>query len=176
MSDDGDDGSSYQPALAAGKKYIEQAVTSAGEEDVDIVNLLNEVDAAVLPVLSSIWECPMINKFAGFDDNWKSYAGWTCGGCPLENDGSQPKLFWSINATKALVHVAKVPGYDIRPCQGRIPAAKSKQYQDHHASKSLAKEQRKRKKDMMINQISDIQDRTVLSMVHGAKKLSRQAL
>ncbi len=142
----------------------------------DIVSLLNEEDAAVLPVLSSIWECPMINKFAGFDDNGKSYARWTCGWCPLENDSSQPKPFWSMNAMKALVHVAKVPGYDIWPCQGCIPAAKSNQYRDLHTSKSLAKEQRKSKKDMMINQISDIQDRTVLSLAHGAKKLSPQAL
>jgi hypothetical protein len=114
----------------------------------------------------------MIKKVAGFNDNGKSYAGWTFGWCPLQNNGSQPKPFWSMNATKALVHVAKLPGYDIRPCQGCIPAAKSKQYRDLHTSKSLAKEQRKSKKDTMIQQIYDIQDQTVLSLAHGAKKLS----
>jgi hypothetical protein len=143
MSDDGDDGISYQPALAAAEEYIEETGTGAGEDD---------VDAAVLPVLSSIWDCPMINKFAGFNDNGKSYAGWTCSWC------SQRKPFWSMNATKALVHVAKVPDYDIRPCQGHIPAAKSKHYKDLHTSKSLAKEQRKSKKHTMIQQIYDIQN------------------
>jgi hypothetical protein len=107
MSDDGDANSSYQPAVAAVEEYIKQTGTGAGEED---------ADAAVLPVLSSNWGCPMIKKVAGFDNNGKSYAGWTCGWCPLQNDGSQPKPFWSMNAMKALLHVAKLPGYDIRPC------------------------------------------------------------
>jgi hypothetical protein len=44
----------------------------------------------------------MINKITGFDDNNKSYAGWTCGWCPLQNDGSTSKPFRSTNATKAL--------------------------------------------------------------------------
>ncbi len=167
MSDDGDANSSYQSALAAAEEYIEQTGIGAGEED---------VDAAVLPALSSIWDCPIIKKVASFNNNGKSYAGWTCGWCPLQIDGSQPKPFLSMNATKALVHVAKLPGYDIQPCQGCIPAAKTKQYRDLHTSKSLVKEQRKSKKDMMIQQIYDIQDRTVLELVHGAKKLSQQAL
>jgi hypothetical protein len=37
MCDDGDAGSSYQPALAAAEEYIEQTGTGAGEEDADIV-------------------------------------------------------------------------------------------------------------------------------------------
>jgi hypothetical protein len=74
MSDDGDANSSYQPVLAAAEEYIEQTGTGAGEED---------ADAAVLPVPSSIWDCPMIKKVAGFNNNGKSYAGWTCGWCPL---------------------------------------------------------------------------------------------
>ncbi len=129
-----------------------------------------------LPVLSSIWECPMINKFAGFDNNGKPFSGWTCGWCPLENDGSQPKPFWLMNATKALIFVAKVLGYDIQPCQGCIPAAKSRQYQDLHLSKTLTKEQRKSRKDTMSNSFADMQDRTVLSLAEGAKKLYRHAL
>ncbi len=149
------------------EEYIKQTGPGAGEED---------ADAAVLPVPSSIWDCPMIKKVAGFNNNGKSYARWTCGWCPLQYNGSQPKPFWSMNATKALVHVAKLPDYDIQPCQGCIPAAKSKQYRDLHTSKSLAKEQRKSKKDAMIQQIYDIQDQTVLLLAHGAKKLSRQVL
>ena len=109
--DDGDD-----EALAAAEDYITGAGARGEADPIDIINVDNEDHGVDLPVLFSIWECPMINKFAGFDDNGKSYAGWTCGWCPLESDGSQPKPFCTMNATKALVHVAKVPGYDIRPC------------------------------------------------------------
>jgi hypothetical protein len=112
----------------------------------------------------------MINKFGGFDDNGKPFSGWTCGWCPLENNGSSPKPFQSMNATKALVHVAKVSGYDIRHCRGRIPAAKSRQYQDLHLSKTSTKEQRNSRWDTMSNYIADMQDRTVLALAEGAKK------
>ena len=95
--------------------------------------------------------------------------------CPLEKDGF-PKPFRSTNATKALVHVSKLTGYDIRPCRGHIPAAKSKQYQELYLSKTLSKEQRKSKKDVMNSNISDIQDRTVVSLSDGASRSSRQSL
>ncbi len=48
----------------------------------DTGNLLIDANAdqvAELPVLTIIWECPIINKFAGFDNNGQLYAGWTCG-------------------------------------------------------------------------------------------------
>ncbi len=121
MSDDGDGGSDREPALAAAEEYI---MGGTGNPLIDV----GEDQDEEFPVLSSIWECPMINKFAGFDNNGKPFSGWTCGWCPLENDGSQPKPFRLMNATKALIHVAKVLGYDVRPCKGRIPAAKSRQY------------------------------------------------
>jgi hypothetical protein len=63
-----------------------------------------------------------------------------------------------MNATKALVHVVKVLGYGIWPCRGSIPAAKSRQYQDFHLSKTLMKEQRNSRRDTMVNSIADIQD------------------
>ncbi len=60
-------------------------------------NLLIDVDedenAELLPVLNSIWECPKIIKCSGFDNNGKPFAGWTCGWCPLDN---------SVGATLAL--------------------------------------------------------------------------
>jgi len=129
-----------------------------------------------LPALLSIWDCPMINKITGFDDNGKSYAGWTCGWCPLEKDGSTTKAFRSTNATKALVHVLKLTGYDIRPCRGHIPAANKKQYQELYLAKTVSKEQRKSKKDAMTSKISDIQSRTVVSLADGATTSSRQSL
>ncbi len=114
----------------------------------------------------------MINKLAGFDDNGKPFSGWTCGWCPLENNGSSPKSYRTMNATKVLVHVTRAGGYDIRPCHGCIPAAKSRQYQDLHLSKTLTKEHRNSRRDTMGNSIADMQDRTVLALAKGAKKSS----
>ena len=102
-------------AAAAGASVGGAAgLAAAGASATDPIN-----EEHPLPALLSIWDCPMINKITGFDDNGKSYAGWTCGWCPLENDGSKPKR--STNATKALVHVSKLTGYDIWPCRCRIP-------------------------------------------------------
>ncbi len=80
-----------------------------GNPLIDVDEDLDEV----LPVLSSIWECSMVNKFAGFDNNGKPFSEWTCGWCTLENNGSQLKPFRLMNATKALIHVARVLGYDV---------------------------------------------------------------
>jgi hypothetical protein len=164
MSDGGE-----EPAVAAAEEYI---MGGAGNLLIDV----DEDEDAELPVLNSIWECQKINKCSGFDDNGKPFAGWTCGWCPLYNDGSQPKPFRPMNATKALLHVSKVAGFDIRPCRGNIPAAKSKQYKALYLSKTLTKEQRKSRKDTMSNSISDLQDRTVLALAEGATKSSRHAL
>ena len=179
--DDGDDDGSHweqEEAVAAAEAYILPPHPPLGTGN----NLLIDVDdeeqdeEPLLPVLSSIWECQMINKISGLDDNGKPFSGWTCGWCPLENDGSSPKPFRSMNATKALHHVTRVGGEAIRPCRGRIPAAKMKQYQDLHLSKTLTKEHRISRRDTMGNSIADMQDRTVLALAEGAKKSSRHAL
>jgi len=164
-SDDNGDGSSHweQEAVAAAEAYIMPPPPGTGNLLIDVDE---EQDEEKLPVLSSIWDCPMINKFAGFDDNGKALSGWICGWCPLENDGSSPKPFKTMNATKALAHVTRVGGYDIRPCCGHIPASRQ----------TLTKEHRNSKRDTMGNSIADIQDRTVLALAEGAKKSSRHAL
>ena len=133
-------GDNGEAGLAAAGASVGGAagLAAAGASATDPIN-----EEHPLPALLSIWDCPMINKITGFDDNNKSYAGWTCGWCPLEKDLSTPKPFRSTNATKALVHVSKITGYDIRPCRGHIPAAKSKQYQELYLSKTVSKEQRK---------------------------------
>jgi hypothetical protein len=79
-------------------------------------------------------------------------------------------------ATKAPSHVVKVAGYDILPCRGHIPAAKSKQCKQLYLSKTLTNDQRKSRKDTMSNSISDLQDRTVLSLADSEKKSPRHAL
>jgi hypothetical protein len=97
--DDGDGGSHReQEAVAAAEAYILGA-SPPGPGNL-LINV-NEDQNEELLVLHSIWECLMINKIAGFDNNGKPFSGWTSGWCPLENNGSSPKPYRTINATKA---------------------------------------------------------------------------
>ena len=184
MSDSGDDealaatgaGAGGASGLAAAGAGVGGAAGLAAAAAGAVDPNMDEDQNADLPLLSSIWECPKINKITGFDDSGKPFSGWTCGWCPLEHNGSQPKPFRSMNATKALIHVAKLSGYDIRPCRGKIPPEKNRQYQDLLLSKTLSKEERKGRKDTLGNSIADMQDRTILALADGAKKLSRHAL
>ncbi len=68
MSDDGDGGSDQEPALAAAEEYI---MGGTGNPLIDVDEDLDKV----LPVLSRIWECPIINKFAVSDNNGKPFSG-----------------------------------------------------------------------------------------------------
>ena len=113
---------------------------------------------------TTIWDCPYLNKIVRTDEHGKSYAGWTCGWCPLQKDGSAAKPFRGTNATKALSHVVKVSGNDVCPCCGIIPAAKARQYNALYLSKAMQKDLRHNKREMMIAGIEDMQDRTVLSL------------
>jgi hypothetical protein len=77
MSDDGDGGSDQESALAAAEEYI---MGGTGNPLIDV----DEDQDEELPVLSSIWECPMISKFAGFDNNGKPFLGGLVAGAPLK--------------------------------------------------------------------------------------------
>ena len=74
------DGGEHEPAVAAAKEYI------MGEEGGNLpLDVDEDEDAELLPVLNSIWECPRkIIKCSGCDNNGKAFAGWTCGWCPLD--------------------------------------------------------------------------------------------
>ena len=78
--------------------------------DADFNNEESDIDVAI-PKLKSIWDCHQINKgvVPGLDGT--SVAGWTCSWCP--GGGRQ---FKGDNATKALAHVAKIPGKNIMFC------------------------------------------------------------
>jgi hypothetical protein len=79
--DDGDGGSHWeQEAVAAAEAYILLPPLGTGNLLIDVDE--EEQNKEPLPVLSSIWECPMINKFDGFDDNGKPFSGWTVAGAP----------------------------------------------------------------------------------------------
>ena len=68
--------------------------------------------ACTLPVLGNIWECPMLRKFVTTDNSGKEFTGWSCGWCMKPDD----LPFWGVNASKALCHVLKEAGHNIRPC------------------------------------------------------------
>ena len=128
----------------------------------------NEEEAdGPLPVLRIIWECPMITRTVGIDDNGNSFSGWSCGWCMKRPDGTEVPPFRGANARKALWHVLKEPGHDIRPCRGNIPRQKMRQYKEMENSKALAKDLRTQKTASMMNNIQDLQDRTVLKMASG---------
>ena len=67
MSDDDEDwGPDPEPALAA----VEEFILRVAPEQIGNRPLFDvDADEEQLPSLNSIWECPMINKFAGFDNN-----------------------------------------------------------------------------------------------------------
>ena len=71
--DDGDGGSHReQEAVAAVEAYILSAPSPLGTGNL-LINV-NEDQDEELPVLRSIWECPMINKIARFDDTGKPFS------------------------------------------------------------------------------------------------------
>ena len=86
--------------------------------------------ADVVVDISSIYEDDMLEKF--IDD--KGTNRWRCKWCTYDFAG------W--NATKALHHVNKVGGKDIKPCKAKIDAERAKIY------KQLLKqsEQKRRKR------------------------------
>ena len=122
----------------------------------------NEVAAAhALPALGNIWECPMIRKLVATDDRGKEFAGWSCAWCMKRDD----LPFRGVNASKALWHVLKEAGHDIRPCRGHIPPNKLAQYRQLANSKAEAKDLRVRKNSTLTTTIGDLQDRAAMSMM-----------
>jgi hypothetical protein len=72
-----------------------------------------------LLVLSSIWDCPQINKAVVLGPAGIMVAGWICGWCPPGKGA-----FKGDNATMALACVAKILRNNIRSCDGNIPLEK----------------------------------------------------
>ncbi len=119
--------------------FVYQSLNNSKEVgEADVFNQLGEMnkpgamngpeESGLLPPLTSIWNCPFITKCTGVGKDGRSYAGWKCGFCPRNHDGSEASLFSPQNATKALYHVARISGYDIRPCRGFIPPGKARHY------------------------------------------------
>ena len=104
----------------------------------------------------------MPNKSISVDEKGKSYAGWTNGWCPTESNGSKAPPLWGVNALKVLWHVMKTLGYDIWPCGGYIPPNKMRQYQAFLQLKSEIRDLRIKKRDSLMLNIEDMQDRMII--------------
>jgi hypothetical protein len=70
------DGGEQEPAVAAAEEYI---MGGAGNLLIDVDE---DEDAELLPVLNSIWECPKIIKCSGFDIMERHLLGGPVAGAP----------------------------------------------------------------------------------------------
>ena len=84
------------------------------------------------PHYYSIWDCPHINKFT-LEENGVVKNGWRCDWCM-----TPPAMFSTFSATKALAHVLRLPGSDVRPCTGIIPETFMLGYKDLYSRKMEA--------------------------------------
>ena len=117
-----------------------------------------------LPPLTSIWDCPYIVKCGGIGDGGGLFSGWKCGFCPFKADGSEAEPFCTQNATKGLWHVAKIKGFDIRPCRGFVPTAKARQYRMLYQSKAAEKDNWQHNRQTIASNNSNLQDQMVESL------------
>jgi len=76
-----------------------------------------------------------------------------------------PAMFSTFSATKALAHVLRLPGSDVRPCTGIIPETFALGYKDLHTRKMEAGRSRSNKKYSMTDSIQNIQERTASAML-----------
>ena len=76
------------------------------EEDDDM--LLSNLEAE-FNQLTSIWECDALNVVVETDNAGKTTTGWTCAYCPHPRSIGGPVFWETVNATKALAHVMKLP-------------------------------------------------------------------
>lgn len=79
--------------------------------------------------------------------------GWTCGHCGLS--------FKKVNATKALAHVLCKNGFSIAGCKAYIDPSDKKRYEDLLLKKESASETRGKKKEVLSNNITNVQARAV---------------
>ena len=142
--------------------FLAELMSTTDNVDVEGENEGDGAAAATctLPVLGNIWECPMLRKVVTTDNSGKDFTGWSCGWCMKHDDVP----FRGVNASKALWHVLKEAGHDIRPCRGHIPHNKFAQYRQLAISKAQAKDLRVRKNSTLTTTIGDLQDRAAMSM------------
>jgi hypothetical protein len=110
------------------------------------------------PHYYSIWDCPHINKFT-LEENGVVKNGWRCNWCM-----TPPAMFSSFSATKALAHVLRLPGSDVRPCTGIIPETVMLGYKELYSRKMESSRSRSGNKSSISDSIENIQERTAGAM------------
>ena len=81
-----------------------------------------------------------------------------------------PGNFSTISATKALAHVLRLPGSDVRPCTGIIPESVMLGYKDLYSRKMESSRSHSGNKSSISDSIENIQERTA-----GAMSAARSA-
>jgi hypothetical protein len=84
-------------------------------------------------------------------------------------------MFSSFSATKALAHVLRLPGNDVRPCTGIIPETFALGYKDLYTRKMEAGRSCSDNKNSMTDSIENIQKRTagaIMSAVSAGVRLA----
>jgi len=117
------------------------------------------------PHYYSIWDCPRINNFT-LEENGVVKNGWRCNWCM-----NPPAMFSSFSATKALAHVLRLPGSDVRPCTGIITETFALGYKDLYRRKMDVSHSRSNNKNSMADSIDNIQERTSGAMLVASAKL-----
>ena len=115
----------------------------------------DDVEEALPPLNSSIWECPHVKRF--YSDSGEKR--WRCLWCPDLEDGSEDPGLSGHNATKALYHVCQVKGGSVRPCKGNIPKRHKNRYMQLYHKHLHAVETRQSNKKRARESIGDSQER-----------------
>jgi len=84
-----------------------------------------------------------------------------------------PAMFLSFSATKALAHVLRLPGSDVRPCSGIIPKTFMLGYKDLYSRKMKAGRSRSGNKSSISDSIENIQEEDGRCNVGGERWRSR---
>jgi len=74
-------------------------------------------------------------------------------------------MFSTFSATKALAHVLRLPGSDVRPCTGIIPETFMHGYKDHYTRKMESGHSHLDIQNSMTDSIENIQERTSGAML-----------
>ena len=128
-------------------------------------------DHELLPLLTSIFDHPLIEKCQVINDKGLTVPAWRCGFCPPTATGSLKNTFKGIpNATKALAHLTRRPYNDIRPCSGTIPPATMRQFERLYEERAGVKDQRAMKKSVVSDIIDDSQERVFQSVANTGRR------
>ncbi len=114
------------------------------------------------PHYYSIWDCPQINKFT-LEENGFVKNGWRCNWCMTPS-----AMFSSFSATKALAHVLRLPGSDVRPCTGIIPESVMLGYKDLYSRKMESSRSRSGNKSSISDSKTSRRGRQVQCLRRGA--------